>query len=99
MKAETEKKLNLANTILGVGTLLLIVPLGFTMVTFLTMTEDTSAWETMISLGWIFVVSFLMIPLGAGMFIGGLTWMLVTRQRAKKEELDEDSMEEIEENM
>jgi len=97
MKPETEKALNLANVILGIGILLLVVPVGFAIITLATV-GDEPPMQAMISLGWINLLIWSLLPLGLGGFVGGLTWMTYLRRRAKSEEIAEDAQEEAEEN-
>lgn len=97
MKPETEKSLNLANVLLGIGILLLVVPVGFSIITLTTISNE-SPMQAMTSLGWICWLILAMIPLGLGAFVGGLTWMTYLRRRARSEELAEDAQEEAEDN-
>ncbi|MGF1679565.1 MAG: hypothetical protein ACFCUX_10285 [Candidatus Methylacidiphilales bacterium] len=97
MKPETEKSLNLANILLGIGLLLLIVPIGFTVITLATL-DDRSALQAMSELGWICFISLSLIPIGLGAFVGGLTWMVYLKKRAKSEEIAEDAAQDVLEN-
>ena len=97
MKPETEKSINTANVLLGIGTLLLVVPIGFGLISLMTVSGEPPV-QAMISLGWICLLIFSLIPIGLGLFIGGLTWMTYLRKRAKSEEIAEDAQEETDEN-
>jgi hypothetical protein len=97
MKAGTEKALNLANMLLGVGMLLLIVPIGFGIIT-LTTTDGQSAMEALTAVAWVFMVILLALPIGLGAFVGGLTWMVYLKRRAKIEDIEEDDEKDALEN-
>ncbi len=95
MKMDTEKALNLANMILGIGILLIIVPVGFTVITLAT-GGDQSVYAEITTLGWISVVILTMLPVGLGAFIGGLTWMSVLKRKAIAEDIEADDAKESE---
>jgi len=95
---ETEKALNIANILLGIGILLLIVPIGFSIITLSTAGENQTVTETFVSIGWICLVVITMLPLGLGSFVGGLTWMTYLRRKSKAEDIDADDQKDSAEN-
>ncbi|MEM6822939.1 MAG: hypothetical protein AAF558_13500 [Verrucomicrobiota bacterium] len=97
MKAEIEKALNLANMLLGIGILLLIVPIGFGIITYMT-ASGQSPFQAMNSIGWICLIIVSLVPLGLATFIGGLTWMTYLRKKLRSEEIAEDALPDTPEN-
>ncbi|MDD5262465.1 MAG: hypothetical protein PHD76_11530 [Methylacidiphilales bacterium] len=75
--------------ITGVGILLTIVPIGFAILSLLT-SQKLSIHEAFEVLGWAFVVVFALLPLGLGLFIGGLTWMVYLKRAIKAADEAED---------
>ena len=90
MKPETEKALNLANILLGVGILLLVVPIGFALITLAT-AQGEPPLEALVSVGWVCFIVLSLLPLGIGGMVGGLTWMTYLRRKARLEDIAEDS--------
>jgi len=95
---ETNKALNIANMLLGIGILLLVVPIGFTIVTLSTPNQNQSVAEALMSFGWIYIVVMSMLPLGLGAFVGGLTWMTHLKRKMKAEDIDADDEKGAAEN-
>jgi len=87
MNKNITSRMNLANTLMGVGLLLVIVPLGFIVVTLIT-SSGLDVRESIALLGWAVVVVYALLPLGLGCFVGGLTWLnFLKRAKQKMEEL------------
>ncbi|MEM6884708.1 MAG: hypothetical protein AAF571_06715 [Verrucomicrobiota bacterium] len=87
---DTKKALNLANMLLGIGILLLIVPVGYIILTLVTSGGEESGGGSLVSLGWISFIVLSLLPAGLGAFIAGLTWMSVIKRKMKKEDIDAD---------
>lgn len=97
MKENTLKALNLSNVLLGIGILLLIVPVGFILLTLATASENQTLAEEINSLGWIVLIILSLVPVGLGCFVGGLSWMVYLKRKAKAEEIEEDDAADEEE--
>jgi len=95
---ETNKALNMANMLLGIGILLLIVPIGFSIITLSTAAENQGAAEAFMAFGWICLVVMSMLPIGLGSFVGGLTWMVYLKRKQKAEDIDADDEKDSAEN-
>lgn len=94
MNIDSQKALNMANMLLGIGILLLVVPIGFSALTLTTASEDQSLAEALMSFGWIVIVVMSMVPIGLGAFTGGLTWMVFVKRKMILEDLEADDIQD-----
>lgn len=83
-----EKQKNLANTLMGMGLLLTVVPVGVGLMTWLQAPSDPMKELRM--LGWAWIVVAALLPGGVGLSIGAFAWMTIL----KKREIEEEEVEE-----
>lgn len=85
-RAELVHSIKVANMCMGVGMLLTIVPTGLALVSIVISGDDTF-WNRLISLGWAFFVTALLLPIGMALLFFGFGKMAALKRALKQ--LDE----------
>lgn len=81
-KEALQKSLKMANTLMGIGVLLCIVPTGLTLVSIM-VSGDESFWVRLASLGWAFFVMALLLPVGMALLFWGFGKLAATKRALK----------------
>jgi hypothetical protein len=81
-KDELNKSLKMANMLMGVGMLMTVVPMGLALVSII-ISGDEAFWQKLVSLGWSFFVTALLLPVGLALLVFGFGKMVAVNRTLK----------------
>lgn len=76
------KRLGVAKVITSIGVLFFIVPVGLSIVSYIT-SQGQQPLRQLVTIGWAFWVTFWLLPLGLACLVGGLSWVMILKRSLK----------------